>query len=271
MINDITSDLTYIIKLVKEKSGIVFTLEKSYMLLDKLKLIVAKYNLENVHNLSNILRQTNNQSIALEVVEALTINETSFYRDTYPFEALHNYVIPHLLEYRPEKKVIKILSAACSTGQEPYSIAMHFLEHKEYNLNCSIMALDLSNQAIEKAKSGLYNSFEVQRGLSPSLLIKYFSEVDKGWLIEDKVREQVTFKAFNLMNDLSGLGLFDVVFCRNVLLYFDDNTRKKVLDNLKKVMNKDSVLILGGADSISFSEHEFKKVSKYNSVYNFYG
>jgi chemotaxis protein methyltransferase CheR len=262
-------NLNYLIELMKQKSGIVFTPEKSYIMLTKLYPLLEKHKMNDIDHLLQEIKLKNNPILISDVIDSLTVNETSFYRDRYPFEVLNNYVIPHIKRTNPEKKSVKILCAACSTGQEPYSIIMHFLEHTEYQINCHITAIDLSHQVISKAKSGLYNQFEIQRGLPITLLVKYFSQVEKNWLIKDEVKEHVNFKQFNLMSDLSLLGKFDIIFCRNVLIYFDEQTRKQAINNLKTLMQEGSTLILGATEFIPWEDNQLKKVTEYNAIYNF--
>ena len=264
----IIPDLSYIIELMKNKSGIIFTPNKSYVILTKLQPLLTKYNLANIDELLVALKQQNNLKLVTDIVETLTINETSFYRDRYPFEALDKFIIPEILKDDPAKLNLKILCAACSTGQEPYSLVMHFLEHKQqYKLNCHITAIDLASHAIEKAKSGVYNQFEVQRGLPITSLVKYFTQMEKDWIISDKVKQQVNFRQFNLMDDLSILGKFDIIFCRNVLIYFDEKRRNQVIENLQKVMAPQATLILGGTEAIPYENKLLHKITEYNGIY----
>ena len=262
-------DLTCIMDLMYKKSGMVFSSEKSYIILTKLQPLIAKYNLDNMENLLFIIKNRSDVELINEIIDILTVNETSFYRDRYPFEILHSYVIPYILQNNSYKKEVKILCAACSTGQEPYSIAMHFLEHKEYGLDFKLTAIDLSPTAINQAKSGIYNQFEIQRGLPMPLLLKYFTQTDKMWTIGDVVKQYITFHQFNLKDSLSSLGKFDIVLCRNVLIYFDEGFRKQVIDNLKQTMNQGAILMLGGTELVSWKDDELKEVTSHNGVYLF--
>jgi chemotaxis protein methyltransferase CheR len=260
-------DLSYIIDFMKKKSGIIFTEEKSYIILSKLNPLLEKHSIKDVDQLILALKTAHNDFLINEVVDSLTINETSFYRDRYPFEALHKCIIPKFKELNPNNNVIKILCAACSTGQEPYSIKMHFLEHPEYNVTCNITAIDLSSKAIEMAKAGIYNQFEIQRGLPITLLMKYFTQIDKDWEIKDNVKENVNFKNFNLMNDLRTLGRFDLIFCRNVMIYFNEEVRHKLLLNLQSVMNQGSFLILGASEAIGLNDEDLTRMTEFNAIY----
>lgn len=260
-------DLSYIIDLMRKKSGIVFSKDKSYIILTKLFPLLKKYELTSVSHLISAIKLDSNYSLISDLVDALTINETSFYRDKYPFEALDKEIVPKILLDEPLKKEIRILCAACSSGQEPYSIAMHFLEHN-YKLNFHITAIDLSNSIIRKAAKGIYNQFEVQRGLPITLLIKYFNQIEKDWIIKDEIKKYVSFKQYNLMNNLNVLGKFDIIFCRNILIYFDQFHKELVINNIIKIMNPNATLILGGSELISWDSPLLKKITDYNGIYS---
>ena len=262
-------DLTYIIDLMNRHSGIKFSKEKSYVILTKIYPLLKKYALKDVEELTDAVKKNVDTKLVSELVDVLTINETSFYRDRYPFEALDKYILPKMLEHDPTKKIVKILCAACSTGQEPYSLVMHFLEQKQYKLIPKITAIDLSSIVLDKARAGVFNQFEVQRGLPITMLVKYFTQHEKDWLIREDIKNHVVFKKFNLKDNLSILGSFDLIFCRNVLIYFDEALRKQVIDNLVKAMNPKSSLILGATESIGWGEHpELSKVKDYSGIYS---
>lgn len=262
-------DLTYIIDLMKKHSGIKFSKEKSYVILTKIYPLLKKYNLKDVEELISIVKKNIDTKLISDLVDVLTINETSFYRDRYPFEALDKYILPKMLESYPTKKNLKILCAACSTGQEPYSLVMHFLEQKQYKFIPQVTAIDISNIALDKARSGVFNQFEVQRGLPVTMLVKYFIQKEKDWLIKEDVKNHIVFKKFNLKDNLSILGSFDLIFCRNVLIYFDEALRKQVINSLVKIMNPKASLILGATESVGWGEHpELYKVNDYNGIYS---
>ncbi len=261
-------DLSYIIDLMKKQSGIIFTKDKSYVILTKLYPLIEKYKFNNIEELLLNIKSNKDPELISDMVDNLTINETSFFRDRYPFEALEKYIIPRMIENDPTKRIIRILCTACSTGQEPYSLIMHFLENKKHNLMPKITAVDLSSIALEKAKLGIYNQFEIQRGLPITHLVKYFTQTGKDWIIKDELKNQVTFKKFNLKSDLSVLGQFDLVFCRNVLIYFEENLRKEVINKLVKVMASKASLFLGGTETIGWEDHaELTKLEQYNGIY----
>ena len=264
-------DLTYIINLMKRQSGIVFSADKSYIILTKLYPLIDKYHFTNIEELLVAVQANSNPVLIADLIETLTINETSFFRDRYPYEVIDKYVIPELLQHNPNQKEIRILCAACSTGQEPYSLIMHFLEHKQYRFDCKITAIDLSGAVIKKAKEGIYNQFEIQRGLPITLLVKYFSQIEKDWVIKDELKKHIEFRQFNLVNGLGILGKFDLIFCRNVLIYFDDALRKQVILNLGQVLNPNSTLILGSSESVPADNVQFNKITEYSGVYRSMG
>ena len=265
----VVPDLSPIIDLMKKHSGIKFAKEKSYVILTKIYPLLKKYNLKDAEALIEVVKKNIDSKLISELVDVLTINETSFYRDRYPFEALDKFILPKILENDPTKKMIKILCAACSTGQEPYSLIMHFLEQKQHKLIPQITAVDLSSIVLDRARAGVFNQFEVQRGLPITMLVKYFAQNGKDWHIKEEVKKHVVFKKFNLKDNLSVLGRFDLIFCRNVLIYFDEDLRKQVINNLIKIMNPQASLILGATESVGWGENpELSKVSDYSGIYS---
>jgi chemotaxis protein methyltransferase CheR len=264
----IEPDLTYIIDLMKKETGILYSQDKGYIIISKLYPLFEKYHFKVVEDLIEALRLGNNSLLVNDVIDILTVNETSFYRDRYPFEIIDQVIIPGLMEKEPLKINFKILCAACSTGQEPYSIAMHFLE-KHTNLSCEIVAIDISGTSIKKAEAGIYSQFEIQRGLPIDFLIKYFDQVEKDWIIKDEVKQLISFHQANLMDSLAMFGRFDIVFCRNLLIYFDLPQREVVVKRLKRVMNPGATLILGGTEMITWDDDELDKITERNGVYVF--
>ena len=187
-----------------------------------------------------------------DVVDALTTNETFFFRDRTPFELLRATVIPYLLDARQAERRISIWCNACSTGQEPYSIAMLMdeLGLPMKNWKVDLQATDVSSAAVRAAREGLYNKFEVQRGLPASALLKYFNSDGAHWRVIERVRAAVRYSTFNLLNSFAGRGPHDIIFCRNVLIYFDHATRMDILARLKGALREDGFLILGSTETI---------------------
>ena len=255
-------DISTIIKLMYNQSGMILTQNKGLLIFTKLKPLMNRYNLTDVNKLPDL-----GSSVIDEIIDTLTINETSFYRDIYPFEIIPKYILPYFHKNNPALTKIRILCAACATGQEPYSLSIEMLEHKKYKFDYKIIAVDLSKTAIAKAKIGTYNQFEIQRGLRPDLLSKYFTKLDKNWLINEDVKANVSFHQANLLKDLSSLGMFDIVFCRNLLIYLDAVNRKRVVDNLKRIMNHRSILIIGSMESLLWDDNDFTQITDYNGIY----
>jgi chemotaxis protein methyltransferase CheR len=186
------------------------------------------------------------------VIEAMTTNESFFFRDDKPFAHVRNHVLPRLLSTRPPGAKLRIWSAASSSGQEAYSLAMILAEQKLSlgNRSFEILGTDIAREQLARASDGLYSQFEVQRGLPMQYLVKYFKKDGTNWRINDTLRGMVQFKLFNLLSDLRSLGQFDIVFCRNVLIYFDQPTKARVLAAIAKQMPADGVLYLGGAETV---------------------
>jgi chemotaxis protein methyltransferase CheR len=182
----------------------------------------------------------------------MTTNETFFFRDKIPFEHLRDTVLPLLLKARANRHTLRIWSAACSTGQEPYSIAMCLKENASLlsGWRIEIVATDLSQEVLEKSRAGIYSQFEVQRGLPIQMLVKYFTQSGEIWQVNPDIRAMVQHRQLNLLQDFSQLGRFDVIFCRNVLIYFDQETKIDVFERLNKAMEPDGMLMLGAAESV---------------------
>ena len=255
--------------LVKKESGIHLTEDKAYLLESRLMTVARKHNLANLDGLADNLRKQKTALLVNDIVEAMTTNESSFFRDQRPFDQFRNFVLPRLIQTRREKKLIRIWSAACSSGQEPYSLAMVLHEEKAKlpGWKIEIVATDISNEMVEKAKKGSYNQFEVQRGLPIQMLVKFFNQEGDRWTVKDDLRRGISFKTFNLMNDASSLGVFDVIFCRNVLIYFDSETKRKVLENISRRMSEDGLLFLGGAETIIGVTDRFKSIPDQRGVF----
>ncbi|MQX37453.1 CheR family methyltransferase [Roseospira navarrensis] len=261
-------DFDYVAKLLKERSGLVLTKDKAYLLESRLMPLARKRGLKGLDDLLALVRKRDT-TVEKAVVEAMTTNESFFFRDNKPFDQFRSIVLPNLLKARANKKSFRIWSAACSSGQEPYSLAMILREEaaKLAGWRVEIVGTDLSTEILAKARAGAYSQFEVQRGMPMTLLVKYFKKKDENWVIDPSVSSMVTFKEWNLLGDLRALGHFDVVFCRNVLIYFDQPTKGKVLQSISQIMADDGVLYLGGAETVlGISEH-FKPVPGQRGIY----
>ncbi len=255
-------------KLLKERSGLVLSDDKQYLVESRLLPLARKFGIGSLSELFTKMKQGSDRLIT-EAVEAMTTNETFFFRDKIPFDHLHETVFPELLKARAARKSLRIWCAAASTGQEPYSIAM-ILKDMGAQLTgwrVEIVATDLSHEVLEKCKSGLYSQFEVQRGLPIQMLMKHFKQTGEVWQINPDIRAMVQFRPLNLLQDFFSLGVFDVIFCRNVLIYFDQPTKTAVFRNLAKAMEPDGYLFLGAAETVVGLSDSFRPCAQRRGVY----
>jgi chemotaxis protein methyltransferase CheR len=240
-----------IASLVKARSGLALGPDKGYLVDTRLAAITRRLGLREYAALIPRLRV--DRALQEEVVEALTTNETLFFRDSRPFEHLRTHVLPRLHAERPAGMPLRIWSAAASTGQEAYSLAMQVSEMGPA-LNgraVQILGTDIARAPLARARDGLYTQFEVQRGLPARMLVKYFTKEGDGWRIIKPIRDMAEFREWNLLSDPAPLGRFDVVFCRNVLIYFDPPTKAHVLDMIASRLVPGGLLYLGGAETIN--------------------
>ncbi|GEO80216.1 CheR family methyltransferase [Pararhodospirillum oryzae] len=261
-------DFDYIAKTLKDKSGLVLTKDKSYLLESRLMPLARKRGFKG---LDDLIAQLRRRDLALEkeITEAMTTNESFFFRDSKPFDQFRQVVLPNLLRTRASRRSFRIWCAAASSGQEPYSLGMILKEEaaRLAGWRFEIVGTDLSSDILRKARTGLYSQFEVQRGMPMQLLVKYFKKKDDMWEIDQGVRSLVQYKEWNLLDDLRPLGQFDVVYCRNVLIYFDQPTKAQVLEAIAKQMTDDGVLYLGGAETVLGVTNAFKPIPGQRGVY----
>jgi chemotaxis protein methyltransferase CheR len=253
-------ELRFLSEFIRNKTGIDLKEDKLYLFEARLLPIAAKLGHKDLSAFVSELMLKNmniNQAMQQEIIEAMTTNESMFFRDNKPFEHLSNIILPELKQNNLGRP-INIWCAACSSGQEPYSIAIVAEENKHlFFEQIKIVASDIDTQILNKAKAGLYNQFEVQRGLASNLMLKYFTQIGSNWQVNEVIKNYVNFTPHNLMNDASNLGRFQLVFCRYVLIYFDDATKLKVLNHIANVMDSGGYLILGGAETLPLSCTQF--------------
>jgi chemotaxis protein methyltransferase CheR len=263
------ADFDFIRKLLKERSGLTLSAEKQYLVESRLMPVAQRNRIANLFELADRLRDGTDEGLIAQVVEAMTTNETFFFRDRVPFEHVRTFVMPALIAGRERHKRIRIWCAAASTGQEPYSLAMTIKEMGPAldGFRIEILATDLSHDVLAKAEAGIYSQFEVQRGLPIQLLLKYFTQHGDLWQIAPEIRAMVQYRPFNLLSDFSRLGVFDLVVCRNVLIYFDQPTKSDVLDRLARVVPHDGYLILGAAETTVGLTQAFKSVPDKRGLY----
>lgn len=264
------TDFEHLSRLVKTRSGIVLTPEKTYLLNSRLLPIARKHGLASVEDLVKAVRMgTKGPALETDIVEAMTTNESFFFRDVTPFDAFRDVVLPHLLETRAAGRSFRIWCAAASAGQEPYSLAMLLREaaSKLSGWRHDIIGTDLSEEILEKARAGLYSQFEVQRGLPIQMLTRYFEKRGEMWQVKPDLRAMVQYRKFNLLERMNGLGRFDVVFCRNVLIYFDRETKSDILARIAKQMPEDGFLVLGAAETVIGLTKVFEQVPGARGLY----
>jgi chemotaxis protein methyltransferase CheR len=264
-----TEDFDFLCKLLRERSGLVLTRDKAYLLESRLLPVARKRGLKSLDELVAQLHLRPVGDLARDVVEAMTTNESFFFRDIKPFDQFKSYVLPALLKSRASRRHIRVWSAACSSGQEPYTLAILLAEQQAQlaGWTIDILATDLSTEILDKAQTGLYSQFEVQRGLPIQYLVKYFKQQGERWQIDAAIRNRVRYRVFNLLDDPSSLGTFDLIFCRNVLIYFDQPTKSVVLDRLSRILAPDGFLFLGGAETVLGITDKFQAVSEHRGVY----
>jgi len=254
--------------LVEKLSGISYGQGKEYLIESRLNELAVSLGYKDIKELYAVVKKRADLKLLNEIVDALTTNETYFFRDRHPFEALKNHIFPELFKKRERERRIDIWSAACSTGQEPYSIAMLLLEHFSAYLKrftVSIYATDISKKSIEKAKSGLYHQIEINRGLPANYLVKYFKQEGSYWRIDDSVRKMVKFEVLNLLEvDKRVRQRFDVIMCRYVLIYFNPETKKRVFTQVWKCLKPGGYLFLGATEvpPTTFPDMEKKTIGK---------
>ncbi len=261
-------DFQFVSALVKETSGLTLTDDKAYLVENRLLPIVRRRELGGLEDLVGMVRRDHDKVIIKEITEAMTTNESFFFRDIRPFDILRDDILPAMVAARGGRK-IRIWCAAASTGQEPYSIAIIVREEaaKHNGTMFDIVGTDISTEVLARAKKGVYTQFEVQRGLPIQHLVRYFKQDGNSYQLDDSIRSMVDYKEYNLLGDLKGLGTFDIVFCRNVLIYFDPETKAQVLERIAQQMPSDGLLFLGGAETVVGVTGKFKPVQGKRGVY----
>lgn len=260
---------SFVCTLVRDRSAIELESNKSYLVEARLAQLATKEGYKSTNELVQSARSRRKRGIEDSIVEALTTNETSFYRDIHPFDTLKTTIIPELREKLASHKTLNIWSAACSTGQEIYSIAIlikeNFPELADWRVD--LLGTDLSEEVYERAEKGLYSQVEVNRGLKANLLVKYFARSGVSWQLRDEVRSMASFRKLNLIGNWPVMPQMDVIFLRNVLIYFSPENKKTVLRKIKRVLAPHGVLFLGAAETTINLDDSFERVQSGNSVY----
>jgi len=262
-------DYDFLRQALKRHSGLTLGADEHYFLESRLLPLARQAGLNGVGDLVIALKTGRDAALMAAVVEAMTTSESSFFRDRTPFDLFRRHIMPALLAARCQSRTIRIWCAAAASGQEPYSIAICLKEMANAiaGWRIEIVASDLSGVVLDRARQGLYSQFEVQRGLPIKLLVKYFTRVGELWQIAPEVRAMVKYRRFNLLADFASLGTFDVIFCRNVLIYFDQCTKSDVLRRLAEALSSDGYLVLGAAETAVGLSDRFKMVSDKPGLY----
>lgn len=254
--------------LLKKESGLIITSDKSYLLDSRLNPVAKKWGYPSLEAMTVALQGMPDKDLINDIVEAMTTNETSFFRDQRPFDLFKNEVLPPLKEARKTQRQLKMWCAAASTGQESYSISMLLREDPEMaGWNVNFKATDISNEVLDQAREGLYSQFEVQRGLPIQLLMKYFTQDGDKWRLSQDIINMVKFEYFNLLDSMAALGKFDIIFCRNVLIYFDEAAKSDILSRMAAQLEDDGFLFLGGAETVLGLSDAFQPMPNCRGIY----
>ena len=249
-------DVTFVARLVDELCGVVLDDSKGYLVESRLGQLAREAGCPSYRDLCDKARRESDRLLQQKIIDAITTQETLFFRDDSPFEALRHRVLPDLIDARTRNgspRRLRLWSAACSTGQEPYSLAivLHEMLPDLRTWDVNILATDISDAAVAQASRGHYANHEVRRGMPPASLPKYFHQEPNGWRVKDELRVLVAFRRLNLVDSLAALGPFDVVFCRNVAIYFDTETRKNVFSRIAERLAPNGYLLVGSSESLT--------------------
>ena len=256
-------DLAYVRDLVRTRSAIVLDAEKAYLVQSRLEPLVKNERLASLTALVQKLRQSSYGTLHKKVIEAMTTNETSFFRDLTPFVAMREQLIPEIVARKGPSRRLNLWCGACSSGQEPYSIMFtiyeHFPEMKDWIIQ--FFATDISEGMLVKCREGKYSQLEVNRGLPAPLLPKYFDRKGMGWQVHEDIRRRIDFQTMNLIGPWLSFPSMDIIFLRNVMIYFDTDTKKQILSKIRKVLDPRGFLILGGSETTMNIDDQFERVA----------
>ena len=262
-------EFEFLRRFLKDRSGLVLTPDKQYLIESRLMPVARRHNLKGLSEIVLLLGKPGNDALAVEVTEAMTTNESFFFRDKVPFDHFQQVMLPALTPARQSQKRLRIWCAAASTGQEPYSLAMilNELAARYAGWRIEITGTDLSREVLEKAKAGVYTQFEVQRGLPVQLMLKYFEQNGDTWRLSQNIRSMVKYQTFNLLDSFSSMGQFDIIFCRNVLIYFDNDAKIDIMNRMAKQLAPDGFFVLGAAETVVGLSNAFKPMPDKRGLY----
>ena len=255
------TEYEFLVDFLQQRSGLCLGPGKEYLLESRLIPLAQSLGLSDFQELIRELRKNSNRALSTAVTEAMTTNETSFFRDKTPFEDLRKVILPNLIRARANTRKLQFWCAAASSGQEPYSVLMlieeHFPELRDWQID--FLATDLSNNILAKAEAGVYSQFEIQRGLPIQFLMKYFEQSPAGWQIKNNLRKRVRFQQLNLLENFQRVGQCDIIFCRNVLIYFDTERKSQIFDGLCRQLRPDGYMLLGAAETVLGISDKFSR------------
>jgi len=254
-----TDNYRFLREHVYARTGIVLDEGKHYLFETRLLPIVRELGLASINDLCFLLRKSGATEVSRQVAEAMTTNETYFFRDPCQYEAIRTILLPRLIKVNENTRTLRFWSAASSTGQEAYSLAMLLLEEGLGSWKIRIVGTDFCSAALERARRGSYQQIEVNRGLPAPMLVRYFRRSGVNWQLNDTVRRMVDFEIGDLRDSMQTMGPFDLVFCRNVLIYFDSETKRKIVGELHGTLVRGGWLLLGGAESVFEIDEWFER------------
>ncbi|SDL80606.1 CheR family methyltransferase [Maricaulis salignorans] len=262
-------EILYVAAEAYKRSGLVLSADKGYLLESRLAPLARAEGYASIEALISAARREGSDRLLWAITEALATHETFFFRDNTPFDLFKQDILPVLSRARGNAGVLRIWCAACSSGQEPYSLAMLLEEERARlgGLRVEIVATDMAPRVLEKAKAGLYSQFEVQRGLAIQRLVTHFDQTGDQWRIKPNIRQMVNFQKQNLLENFASMGKFDVIFCRNVLIYFDAESKKKVLSRLSQQTASDGYLVMGAAETVVGLSSDYVPVEGRRGLY----
>lgn len=255
-------DLDFVREMVRTRSAIVLEVEKAYLVQSRLEPLAKKEGFGSLDRFVDKLRSTSYGTLHQKAVEAMTTNETSFFRDLTPFQVLRDQLFPEIIERKGQVKHLTMWCGASSSGQEPYSVMFTILEHfpvlKDWNIQ--FIATDISEEMVDKCRAGKYSQLEVNRGLPASCLTRFFSKKGMDWQVQDDIRRRIDFKLMNLAGPWFSFPKMDLVFLRNVMIYFDIDTKKHILGNIRTFLDPNGYLLLGGSESTINVDSGYERV-----------
>lgn len=263
----IAEDIDFVRALVRERTGHAPGRDKAFQIESQLLTVARRHGIEDADRLVRLMQVRPSEILCRDVTEAITGKDSYFFRDIVPFDILRERLLAEIAAKRAPEVGLRVWCAACGTGEEPYSVVMSMREAAALDgRTWEVLATDISPQILEKAKAGLYSQFEIQRGLPIGMLLKYFHKLNAAWQVDASLRARVVFRLHDLRSDPMPTGLFDVVFCRNVLVFFSTNERTQLVDRLRDVLTKDGILILGATESVA-EGHGFTAVEGTKGVF----